>query len=60
MRLIVILILATINFNSVSAQEIPSKDELVYHFGFVQDSLIVDDENIVYYSYKTTMKRVKI
>ena len=52
MRLILLLILTTAVFNFCKAQKIPSKDDLVNHFGFIQDSIIVETENIVYYSYK--------
>lgn len=52
MRLFIVLILTSSYFNYCQGQKIPSKDELVNHFGFVQDSIIDNGESILYYSYK--------
>jgi len=52
MRLLKVLLIVLTIFSSCKAQKIPSKNELVNHFGFIQDSILVDTENIVYYSYR--------
>ena len=59
MRLLTILILAATIFNSCKAQKIPTKDELVNHFGFVQNSIIDKKENIVYYSYRNGNEKIE-
>ena len=57
--LILIFIVATNTFTACKAQKIPSKYELVNHFGFAQDSIIVETEKIVYYSYKNGNAKIE-
>lgn len=59
MKLLLILVLGTTVFSSCKAQKIPTKDELVNYFGFVQDSIVVENENIIYYSYTNGKKKIE-
>jgi len=47
-----IILILFLGFNSCKAQNIPSKNELVNHFGFEEKSITTDKEKIVYYTYK--------
>lgn len=58
MRILLILVFSTTLFGACKAQKIPSKDELVNHFGFIQESFYADEENIVYYSYKNPNEKI--
>lgn len=51
------LVLGTALISSCKAQKVPTKDELVNYFGFVQNSIVVDKENIIYYSYTKGEKK---
>jgi len=41
-----------LSFISCKAQNIPTKNELVSHFGFEEKSIVTENEKIVYYIYK--------
>ena len=58
MRLFVSLLILSVAACTCNAQKIPTKQELVHHFGFVQDSLFVASEGIVYYAHQRK-KRTK-
>jgi len=47
-----ILLIFLLSFISCKAQNIPSKKELVNHFGFEEKSIVTENEKIVYYIYK--------
>lgn len=48
-RIFFLLIIFT--FGSCLAQQVPSKEEIVNHYGFEEKSITVNDENIVFYTY---------
>jgi len=56
----IVFILSIVSvFQSCSSQIIPSKDNIVNHFGFVQHTLKVGNETILYYSYKNENEKIK-
>ena len=57
MRILAILILTTFTLCSCKAQKLPTKDELVNHFGFIQETVVSEKENIIFYSYKNGNKK---
>lgn len=58
MQLFIIALITLSVFTSCKAQEIPSKGELVNHFGFIQDSVVIDAESVVYYSYNNGKEQI--
>jgi len=52
MNRILILILASLSFTICDAQKIPSKEQIVDHYGFVEKSIDVNNEKIVFYTYE--------
>ena len=52
MRILIFFLITFKIFNYCYAQKIPTKSELINHFGFNQDSIVVDSEKIVFYLYK--------
>ena len=59
MKFSYILFVVTFTLNSCTAQNIPSKGELVNHFGFIENSISVETENILFYSYQNSEEKVK-
>lgn len=51
MKHITIVIIAILCFGACQAQNIPTKSELVSHYGFEQKTITADQEKIVYYTY---------
>lgn len=46
-----ILIIFSFNLQPCEAQDIPSKEELLTHFGFIEESIEVNNERITFYTY---------
>ena len=59
MRILLILLFSITAITSCKAQKAPSKNDIVHHFGFIQDSIIVETENIVYYSYSRSEEKIE-
>ena len=49
---VLISILVSLVVANGSAQKIPTKEQIVQHYGFVENSIEVSDQNIVFYTYQ--------
>ena len=52
MNRILFLLLFSLTFNNSRAQKIPTKEQIVHHYGFEEKSINLNDENIVFYTYQ--------
>lgn len=52
MNRILLLILFSLSFAYCDAQKIPTKEQIVDHYGFEEESINLNDEKIVFYTYQ--------
>ena len=52
MNRVLILILVCLSITYCDAQKVPTKDQIVNHYGFVEKSIVVNNEKIVFYTYQ--------
>lgn len=52
MNKVLFLILIFLSFTNCIAQAIPTKEQIVSHYGFEEKSIKVNDENITFYTYQ--------
>lgn len=57
----IIFLFLIFSFSSCIAQQAPTKEEIVSHYGFEEKSITVNDENIVFYTYtKSELPKSKL